>query len=359
MERESPETGQWARRDRISVIVPAYNAAGYLPACLKALSRFAPEGTEVIVVDDGSTDDTVKVAQDLGARVVALPQNVGRGPARNAGAAAASHSILLFVDADVVVHADTLLQILDVFEGEPGLEALFGAYDTRPADPGFFSQYRNLLHHYVHHVSGPRAAHFWTGLGAVRRAAFQRVGGFNEGPWARYMEEIDFGAKLVRAGVTIHVRPNIQCTHLKAYTLRNMIKSDLFDRAIPWSRYMMMAGDGATNGFVVSQRQKVTVIAAGLMAMAPLILWVWPAALGSFLVGFGLLVGANLGLWHFFLRERGVVFMLKTIPCYALYGFCCGLGYAWTLTTFEVPRRLRGRRTVHKTTPQGETGPSS
>lgn len=341
----------------ISVVVPAYNAIGYLARCLEPLGQ--SPGAEVIVVDDGSSDGTADLARSLGAKVVELPRNMGRGPARNAGAAAASHDWLLFVDADVVIHGDTLDRFRKAFRDAPAMEAVFGSYDTAPADPAFFSQYRNLLHHHVHQIAGPTAAHFWTGLGAVRRTAFDRVGGVDEGPWARYMEEIDFGAKLVRAGVTIHVRPDIQCTHLKDYTLITMIKSDLFDRAIPWSRYIMQAAGGPANGFVVSHRQKVTVMGSGFMALAPLLVWFWPAALASFLFGSALLIGANMSLWRFFLRERGFVFMLKTMPCYAVYGLCCGSGYAWTLLTFELLRRLTGRaRGADPTGPREKSGRS-
>ncbi len=84
-----------------SVIVPAYNAADTLGACLQALSaQTVPrERFEVIVVDDGSTDETAAIAEGAGARVVRIP-HAGPAAARNAGAQAARAPILLFTDAD-------------------------------------------------------------------------------------------------------------------------------------------------------------------------------------------------------------------------------------------------------------------
>ena len=82
------------------------------------------------------------------------------------------------------------------------------------------SAFRNLLHHHVHQTGAGPADTFWTGLGAVRRAAFLDIGGFDE---ARYphpsVEDIDLGRRLSDAGQPILLDPTIQGTHLKAWTL--------------------------------------------------------------------------------------------------------------------------------------------
>src|SRR4030095_8536127 len=83
-----------------SVIVPAHDAGSHLPDCLAALRACGPAATEVIVVDDGSTDESAAIAARLGARVVRLTANAGAAAARNRGAAEARGDILLFVDAD-------------------------------------------------------------------------------------------------------------------------------------------------------------------------------------------------------------------------------------------------------------------
>src|SRR6185436_3746045 len=101
-----------------------------------------------------------------------LAHNAGAAAARNAGASEAQATILLFVDADVAVAPGTVARLLAWFETQPDLDAVFGSYDDRPARAGLVSQFRNLLHHYVHQHGNPEAATFWAGFGAVRRDAF-------------------------------------------------------------------------------------------------------------------------------------------------------------------------------------------
>jgi len=89
----------------VSVIVPAYNAARTLGACLEALGQqtMPREQYEIILVDDGSTDDTAQIAgRYAGVKVLKLARNRGAAAARNAGIAAAQGELLLFTDADCI-----------------------------------------------------------------------------------------------------------------------------------------------------------------------------------------------------------------------------------------------------------------
>ncbi|OPZ82293.1 MAG: Glucosyl-3-phosphoglycerate synthase [bacterium ADurb.Bin429] len=84
----------------VTVIIPAYNEAPRLAEVVETV-RAASLVHEIIVVDDGSLDDTARVARGLGVRVVRLPENLGKGSAMRAGAQAATGDILLFLDADL------------------------------------------------------------------------------------------------------------------------------------------------------------------------------------------------------------------------------------------------------------------
>lgn len=86
---------------RISAIVPAYNEAGSLLKVLVPLKE-TPAVKEIIVVSDGSTDDTALLAEGAGARVIALPQNLGKTRAVLRGVAEAEHPVILLCDADLV-----------------------------------------------------------------------------------------------------------------------------------------------------------------------------------------------------------------------------------------------------------------
>jgi glycosyltransferase involved in cell wall biosynthesis len=92
---------------KISVVIPAYNAARFLPRCLESVFAQTLKAEEVIVVDDGSTDDTAALAVKLGARVVRRP-NGGLSAARNTGIQNASSEWIALLDADDMWSPDKL-----------------------------------------------------------------------------------------------------------------------------------------------------------------------------------------------------------------------------------------------------------
>lgn len=142
------------RRMKSSVIVPVHNGEIYLERCLSALAASTLRADEILVVDDGSTDGTAALARRFGTKLVTLAGGpYGPAVARNRGAAQAQGEILIFLDADVVVHAATLERMAAYLELNPEVSALFGSYDESPPDPGLVSRYKNLLHHFVHQHS--------------------------------------------------------------------------------------------------------------------------------------------------------------------------------------------------------------
>lgn len=85
----------------VSVIIPAFNAAGSLRKCLDSVFDQELQATEVILINDGSTDDTAEVAKSYGIRIRYLEQeNAGQGAARNAGLSIAKGRFISFLDAD-------------------------------------------------------------------------------------------------------------------------------------------------------------------------------------------------------------------------------------------------------------------
>src|SRR5712691_2010914 len=102
----SSSTGGTALNNAIfvSIIVPVYNGGRQLDQCLSAIQRSLYSNYELIVVDNGSTDDSVEIARKYGADIVYCPGPSGPGAARNAGASQARGEIVFFVDADVVIY---------------------------------------------------------------------------------------------------------------------------------------------------------------------------------------------------------------------------------------------------------------
>jgi GT2 family glycosyltransferase len=199
----------------LTVVVPASDRPATLARCRAAIEA-ADDGPEQVVVVDG-------------------PPTLSAAAARNVGVARARGDIVVFVDADVEVHRDAFARIRAAYERHPGLTAVFGAYDDAPPARARVSAFRNLLHHHVHQGGAGPAETFWTGLGAVRRAALLEAGGFDE---ARFphpsVEDIELGRRLARRGGTILLDPTIQGTHLKRWTLRSMVHTDFARRGVPW-----------------------------------------------------------------------------------------------------------------------------
>lgn len=324
----------------LSVIVPVHQGARVLPRSLAALrASEMPEGSwELIVVDDASTDATALIAAEFADAVVRLPDHP-RGPAygRNRGVEVARGEIIVFVDADVCVHRDTLARFTAIFAREANVSAVFGAYDATPEAPQFVSQYRNLLHHYVHWQSAGEAETFWGGCGAIRRQVFREAGGYDEWSYSRpQIEDVELGHRVRAIGHRIVLRPEIQCTHLKRWTLRRVVTGDFRDRGVPWTRMLIQQGL-ATKSNTLNLRtiEKINTLLIGMALLLALVAvavrsWVPLGAAGA---AFAAVVALNHAMYAFFARSRGLLFALAVVPLHTLYyinnGFA--LGYGWLL----------------------------
>jgi GT2 family glycosyltransferase len=312
----------------ISVIVPVFNGGPQLSKCLEALVASRTRDVEIIVVDDASTDDSTAMATAMGLSVVHLARNSGPAAARNAGALVAQGDILFFVDADVVVAPDAIDRVAPIFADRPDVAAVFGSYDDHPAGAGLVSQYRNLLHHFVHQHANVEASTFWAGCGAIRRSIFMSLNGFDAERF-RYpsIEDIELGVRMRRAGFRILVDKGLQGTHLKRWTLRSVVKTDIIRRAIPWTRLILEMGSTPDDlNLKRSQRASAALVSFACVSM-PLsfVQLEWAAAPGIALVG---VVALNHELYRFFARQRGPGFAIACMPLHFLYYLYSTLSYA-------------------------------
>ncbi len=223
----------------ISVVIPAYNSVNYLTKCLASLRASTLSNFEVVVSDDGSTDDTAEVAHHWGAIVVSADKTSGPACARNRGVAVAKAPIIYFVDSDVCVQPDTLERIVNSFDADPELDALIGSYDDAPGSPDFVSKYRNLMHCYVHQQAERIARTFWSGCGAIRRTVFLQMGGFDESYGKPSVEDIELGYRLSAAGKKIVLDRDLQVKHLKHWSLAQVVRTDILQRGIPWTELIL------------------------------------------------------------------------------------------------------------------------
>jgi glycosyltransferase involved in cell wall biosynthesis len=312
----------------ITVIVPAHDAAASLGRCLAALAASTRAPDEVIVVDDRSTDGTTELARGLGARVALLPEAL-RGPAaaRNHGANQARGELLVFVDADVAVHADALERIEGHLDQNPGVAALFGSYDDDPPEPGLASRYKNLLHHHTHQLSRREAATFWAGCGAIRTSVFLAAGGFDERYRHPAIEDIELGARLRAAGWCVWSTPDVQAAHLKRWTLWNVIATDIFRRALPWSRLIARTGM-LPNDLNLSGSGRLSAVCAWMLLLALVVGIRQPKALLGALPAAGVLGLCNARLFGLFARRGGAFFAASAAGLHWLYYLYSSLTFA-------------------------------
>jgi glycosyltransferase involved in cell wall biosynthesis len=309
----------------LSIIVPAHQGAATIRAALSAMmeSDLPREVWELIIVDDASTDETAMIAAEYADCVVRLPARHGPAYARNRGVEVSRGAIIVFFDADVCPHPDALRRMIAVFATQPDVSAVFGAYDTHPTAPGFVSQYRNLLHHYVHRKSAGDAETFWAGCGAIRRDVFMACGMYDEWRYTRpQIEDVELGHRMRALGHRIVLNPAIQCSHMKRWRLRDVVRADFKDRGVPWTRLLIqMRAMTRTTTLNLAHLEKLNTI---LLWVATLLFAV--AAIGRSsdlavvaLAAIGFVVAVNVPLYDFFRRERGILFALGVIPLHMLY----------------------------------------
>ena len=304
----------------ISIIMPVYNGVEFIVKSLPPLIEMQRRGEvrEVIVVDDSSTDETPQLAEQLGARVIPSGGRLGPGAARNEAAKLAAGDLLWFVDADVIIHDDAAAYMLEGFS-DPAVVAVFGSYDDKPPAQNFLSQYKNLVHHFYHHRGRKEASTFWSGCGAVRKQAFLEVGGFDIEKYKRpSIEDIEMGYRLREAGGKIMLFPELQSTHLKVWRFVNLIHTEIFCRAIPWSR-LMLQQTGMVDDLNVSSQERLR---AGLAGLFFLVVF---AAIAGLLPGWTVAVAlivvtiANLQLVRLFYQRKGLLFAFMGLAFHQFY----------------------------------------
>jgi glycosyltransferase involved in cell wall biosynthesis len=207
----------------VSVIVCSYNGGRTLPACLDSLGKLNYPNYEVILVDDGSTDDTAYVAAQFPWVRYIYQTNQGLSQARNTGAAAAKGEVLAYTDSDCMADADWLYYLIGTLVSGD-YAGVGGPNITPPAEnwvqacvaaaPGGPSHVL-LTDVIAEHIPGCNMAFY--------RWAFERVGGFDP-EYRKAGDDVDFCWRLQQAGGVIAFSPAAIVWHHRRFTLRAFLK---------------------------------------------------------------------------------------------------------------------------------------
>jgi glycosyltransferase involved in cell wall biosynthesis len=311
----------------LSVVIPVWNGRAHLAKCLEALEASVRKPDEIVVVDDGSDDDSAAVARSHECKIVGVADGpLGPATARNRGVSASSGEIIAFIDCDVAVHPETLGLMEQQFLANADLCGLLGSYDDRPTEAGLISGYRNLLHHHVHQRSQREASTFWAGCGAIRREAFEAAEGFDETyRWAS-IEDIELGLRLRGAGRRLLLCPEIQATHRKRWSFWQVIHTDVFRRAIPWTKLLLNQGS-LPNDLNLRMENRVSAVAAWALLLLLIFGTDKPPLLATAVIPIALLLGCNWALYRLFHRRRGLLFSVGATGLHWLH-------YLYTAATF-------------------------
>jgi lipopolysaccharide/colanic/teichoic acid biosynthesis glycosyltransferase/GT2 family glycosyltransferase len=197
----------------ISVVVPVRNAAATLPACLEALSQQTADAGcyEVIVVNDGSTDNTLQVAAGFDVRCLEIPPS-GPAAARNAGAAQARGELVLFTDGDCAPAPDWVAQMSAPFT-DPEVVGARGVYRTRQTS--LIARFVQQEYQDKYDRTAQRATIDFvdTYSAGYRRAVFQANGGFEAAFSAPSVEDQEFSFRLAEKGYKLVFAPRAAVYH--------------------------------------------------------------------------------------------------------------------------------------------------
>lgn len=316
------------KKIKISVVIPAYNAENELQKNLPALN---PSEYEVIVVDDGSTDNTSEVASSFGCEVIPLKKNMGAAKARNAGARVAKGEVILFLDADVELQKGAVEELRRVFSRKE-VEIVQGVYTEKSAGDTIYSKFKDLYYSFYYHRFEKYCQGVSTHCFAIRRKLFLSVGCFEEKIRRISTEDAEFYYKVADRKILVDWKVKVK--HLKVYRLKSFLKTDY------------NIARGRVKSLFRKRPKKIVNIAKNpfdalrmsfAIVLAPLTLFALPWPIFS-LAFFILYILLNIGFFHnIYKHEKSTIYIMVLLSFLNSIMICFGVA----LGLFDL---LRGQR---------------
>lgn len=312
-----------ASRPFFSVVIPMHNSARTIRRCLDSLLALDHPSYEVILVDDGSSDDTPNIARSFDAfRLIELPKG-GPSRARNEGIRRARGHLVAFTDSDCVVDRDWLAELEKGFTDQN--VAGVGGAQRSPVDETeagkTFQEFMQAIGFMTGYLQAGRVMketdHNPSCNAAYRRDALDKVGGFNESLWPG--EDVELDLKLRRLGYKLIFNPAAMVGHYRPNTYGGFARM--------MKRYGEVQGKLVRKHGLFRVLHYVPVALAASVAMLAAFLLVWPWAWPVLLIP-----PLSTVLW-FWLKARNMKQALRFMLLFFLtlviwnYGFVAGSLY--------------------------------
>lgn len=313
----------------ISVIIPNRNSAATIGKCLAAALASQHGNFEIIVVDDGSEDNSIEVIERYPCKLVRLEQHRGAACARNAGVSHSRGRILFFTDADCLLQPDTLALAATTLALEGPDAIIGGTYTPAPHDLDLLSRFQSIFIHYFETRHAPAADYIATHALAMDASVFRRHRGFAE-DLRPILEDVEFSHRLRRAGCRLVMNPAIQVQHIFNYSLTRSLRN-AFTKSLYWTAYAIRNRDLLADSGTASVGLKLNVLVfagnAGLLSAFLLTGKMIFLVFMALSLGFSLFV--NRGLLLAYQRAEGSGFaLLATLYYLSLYPLAVGAGAA-------------------------------
>jgi len=315
---------------KLSVIIPAEKGSGTLERCLESLSSSHHPAHEVLVVGDQIADQTRQMARPQGFMVYGQGAWKGRWAGRNLGAALSSGEILVFLDPEIRIRAETLSRIIEHFSAGRA-EVVLGIPAFQPLQDSFISRYESGRMHRAHVQSSEMVPWTSTSLMAMERSLFFQLGGFR-GNFNIPLDgrDMEFGERVIGAGFSIFLDKKLEVDYDERLSLGRVLRNDF--RASSAAVQLVLVSRGFANsrgsrGVVfVPFKLLASVLLAALLAVSlvvsPWISWAPRWALLWLL----LYVLAEVRLLRFYRDAFGRIFAGKALLVGLMDHLACGLG---------------------------------
>lgn len=293
---------------RYSVVIPAYNACKTLPDTLIALRNqsVSPSDYEVIVVDDGSTDDTAALAKSFGANCISQP-NKGPAAARNHGVRVAIGEIILFTDADCVPDHDWIKQMTLPFQNEETI-GVKGAYRTRQTELAARFAQAEFEDRYDLLQKVDAIDMVDTYSAAFRREIFVKIGFFDESFPVANNEDTELSYRMCAEGYRLEFNPEALVYHWHQNSFAKYLRLKFkrgYWRMVVYRKYPEKAFKDTYTPIVI----KLQTLMAALSLPAALFAVVYPTML------------TVMGLLYLTIMASSAAFSIKTFKKDPVVGF--------------------------------------